>query len=275
MSAHADEPLRPLSPIRRTIRFYVGLFGMFCVGLTLLFAALEAVEFVKKVNDGEMKKSVEEYKEKIGQSVEKQSDALHNTRPRAMMNVYLDTLQQTDCNWLFRCHERTFGPDDYYWARGIRMGLKPDPIVQSGPVLIPTGRTFRGSPHALMEMAGAVWVAGMPAVLMFLACTVLWLALVLYTLGKAGDLKVPGFIPFSLITISPFGITLLVACVQWVAEAALRVLSPLLGPVMGRAVSGAAYVAAYSSALAVVVGLRHAWKSPHEWREAAEVMRGR
>jgi hypothetical protein len=66
MSAHADEPQKPLSPLRRAIRFNTGLFGMFCVGLTLLFAVVEAMDFVKKVRDGEMTKSVEEYKEKIG-----------------------------------------------------------------------------------------------------------------------------------------------------------------------------------------------------------------
>ena len=42
---------------------------------------------------------------------------------------------------------------------------------------------------------------------------------------------------------------------------------------LGWAVALTAHVAAYSSALAVLVGVRHEWKTPHELREMSEVLR--
>ena len=98
---------------------------------------------------------------------------------------------------------------------------------------------------------------------MFLACTVIWLALLGLVLSSDSGSK--SMAPWMMLVGSPMFIPLLVWCVQWAAVAAMDRL--------GWAVALTAHVAAYSSALAVLVGVRHVWKTPHELRELTQVLR--
>ena len=239
-----------MSKLRLMLRRFAATFTIFCLALYLCFVAADGWEFWQKAQKHELQASVADYQQQMQEQVRHQSEALKNVDAINLGRVYLNTLNDTDCSWLFVCHPRVFGPDDWFTVRGIPIAHKIDPPFSG--MMIPSGRTVRGTPHALRVTAVAIAQAGAWAVLMFLACTVIWLALVFLVL--ASDTGSNSYAPWMMLMGSPLFIPLLVWCVQWVAVAAMDRL--------GWAVALAAHVAAYSSALAVLVGARHVWRTP-------------
>ena len=260
MSPHS-QATKAVSKARLLVKRFMATFSILCLVMYLGFVAVDSWEFWRKARQNELQGSAAEYQAQMQEAVGRQSAEVKKVDAIRLGWVYTDTLNQTDCSWLFVCQARVFGPGDRGMYRGNHIAPKTEPLF-SGP-MIPTGRTMRGTPHALRMMAGAIVQAGGWAVTMFLACTVIWLALLGLVLSSDSGSK--SMAPWMMLVGSPMFIPLLVWCVQWAAVAAMDRL--------GWAVALTAHVAAYSSALAVLVGVRHVWKTPHELRELTQVLR--
>jgi hypothetical protein len=261
MSPHSQAN-KTMSRARLLVQRFTATFSILCVVIYLGFVAVDGWEFWHKARRNELQGSVAEYQQQMQEAVGRLSDDVKKVDAIRLGRVYTETLDKTDCTWLFVCHERVIEPNSWVTYKGYRMGMHlPEPPFTT--MVIPTGRTIRGTPHALGRMAAAIVRAGGWAIAMFLACTVIWIALFgLVVLSDTGSkTMLPSMMPMG----SPLFIPLLVWCVQWAAVAAMDRL--------GWAVALAAHVAAYSSALAVLVGIRHVWKTPHELRELTEVLR--
>jgi hypothetical protein len=260
MTPHS-QTTKVVSKVRMLVKRFMATFSILCVVIYLAFVAVDSWEFWHKARQHELQGSVAEYQKQMQEAVGRLSEDVKKVDAIRLGRVYLETLDRTDCTWLFACHERAIVPNQWLTYNKYRLGVHiPEPAFTS--MVIPTGRTIRGTPHALRMMATAIVQAGGWAVMMFLACTVIWGALFgLVLASQAGKTM----LPFMMLMASPMLIPLLAWCVQWAAVAAMDR--------MGWAVALAAHVAAYSSALAVLVGARHVWKTPHELRELTEVLR--
>ena len=226
-------------------------FRIACLVIYLVILVIEGCKFAGEVRRGEIQPSVAAYKDSMHAAVDRQAAELAKVKPFELLEVLYKTLEGTNCDWRFHCVERPDQSEDL-------------PIFQSGTFPIPTGHTICGTPHALKAMVGTIVDSGFWAVLMFAACTVIWVALWLWMMRT--NLAMHPLIPFPMIVCSPIAITLMVWCVQWVGQLVLTWIG-------WWPVTLAAYVAAWGGAVAVIVALPHAWKTPHELHEAVEGLR--
>jgi hypothetical protein len=233
--------------------------------LYLIFLAADANEYRKAVARGEVHASVAAYAASMQAAVDRQLKALSRVDPWTLASNYSDTLGRTQCNWLFYCKAIDYGGSTNLDRAVNQLTAPVEPIFVPGSGFpIPTAHTVRGTPYALLVTAGAIAHSGGWAIAMFLSRTVIWIALwFLVITSKEGSLS---YVPYLMVVGAPFWISILVKCVQWVAEAALS----RAGWVVGLA----AVVLAHSGALAVLVGIPHAMKSPREIREAAATLHG-
>jgi hypothetical protein len=107
-------------------------------------------------------------------------------------------------------------------------------------------------------MVMAIHAAGMWAMVMYLSCTLIWITLWLR--------KMPMML-YLLVLGGPLSVPLMVTLLQWVCEGFLK-----LG-IAGCAVAAGLMALLPSTALALMVGLHHAVKSPREFLEAVEHLR--
>jgi hypothetical protein len=256
-----SEAKKPGSKARLAIKRFLAMFSMLCLAIYLCFVAADGWEFWRKASQHELQGSIAEYQKQMQEAVRRQSAEVGSVDAIRLGRMYTSTLNDTDCSWMFVCHERVFGPNDWVTYSGIPIAHKVEPLFSG--MMIPTGRTIRGTPHAMKVMTGAIVHAGAWAVTMFLACTVIWLALLVLVLTSETGSRT--LVPWMMLMAAPMLVPLLVWCVQWVAVAAMDRL--------GWAVALGVHVAAYSSALALVVGVRHVWKTPHELQELTKVFR--
>jgi hypothetical protein len=256
---------KPPSRVFLQLRRFVSALSIIAVVLYLIFLIADAHEYHKKVVDGEVNASAEAYAESMRADVQRQLDALTKVDPWTLASKYSETLGKTNCNWFFFCTAIDFGGNNHLQRVANEMTTVPPPIfVPWSSFPIPTAHTIRGTPYALLVTAGAIAGAGGWAIAMYLSCAVLWGALMVLVLtSKEGSVS---YVPYLMLVGAPFWISVLVKCVQWVAEAALAR--------AGWAVGLVALVLAHSGALAVLVGIPHVLRSPREIREAAEVFHG-
>lgn len=135
----------------------------------------------------------------------------------------------------------------------------PAAFTRLGPIWLPTLHAIRGTPHALWQMVIAIHDAGIWAIAMYLSCTLIWITLWLRKLPMMLYLLVLG---------GPLSIPLIVTLMQWLCEGLLK-----LG-LAGCAVAAGLMALLPSTALALLVGLHHAVKSPRELVEAVEHLKG-
>jgi len=133
-----------------------------------------------------------------------------------------------------------------------------DHFTRMGPIMVPKWDTIRGTPYALLQMAAAVFKAGPRATAMFLSCTIIF---AVFWLRMANSGKAGYFIYMTAI-FSPLCISLMVMCVQWVAEEALRTVGWALGLLT--------FVATQAAALSLLIGVWHVAKTPRELVEELE-----
>ena len=257
----SNPPRRPHLQVRR----FVSALSIIAAVLYIFFLVGEGYEYRKKVAAGEVKASAEAYADSMRAAVQRQLNALSKVDPWTLASKYSETLGKTNCNWLFYCTAIDYGGNDGLQRAVNQMTAVPPPIFVPGSSFpIPTAHTIRGTPHALLVTAGVIAGSGGWAVSMYLSCTILWGALMfLAVTSKEGSMS---YVPYLMLVGAPFWISILVKCVQWVAEAALAR--------AGWAVGLVALVLAHSGALAVLVGIPHVLRSPREIREAAEVFHG-
>jgi hypothetical protein len=244
-------------------RKFLYVLSIIAAVLYVMFLLLDANQYRKEVKSGEVSASATAYTDAMQASVQRQLADLSNVDASALLDAYTGTLATEDCNWVFVCHPKPGNPT--YWITDARgMLVQAEPVFQPGGGFpVPTGHTFRGTPHALWRAMAKIIHAGGWAIAMFLSCTVLWAALLLRVFAsKQGAMS---YLPYLLIVAAPFWISFMVMGVQWVGEVALAR--------AGWAVGLAAIVVAHSGALAVLVGIPHVLKSPREIREAAEGIR--
>lgn len=135
----------------------------------------------------------------------------------------------------------------------------PEIFTKLGPIRLPTLHTIRGTPHAFHQMVIAIHDKGFWAMTMYLSCTLIWITLWLR--------KMPLML-YILILGGPLSIPLMVTLMQWLCEGLLK-----LG-LAGCAVAAGLMALLPSTALALLVGLHHAVKSPRELFEAVEHLKG-
>lgn len=128
-----------------------------------------------------------------------------------------------------------------------------------GPIPIPKWDTIRGTPYALLQMAVAIRKQGARAVAMYISCTVIFIALWLWAASKA---KEGGYWIYATAVFAPLTISLMVWCVQLIAEGALKTFGWALGML--------AIIVAHATAIALLVGVRHIVKTPWELAEQLE-----
>ena len=139
----------------------------------------------------------------------------------------------------------------------------PGPLFMGNwPFVLPTWRAIRGTPYALIVTAGDIRRDGFWAIGMFLSCTLIWAMLLL----RAARSETP-IVVYPMIIAAPLFIPLMVVCLQWVCEGALD-----LG-LAGCLVAAGLLALAPSTALALVVGLRHLYKVPGEAVEGIEKLK--
>jgi hypothetical protein len=136
----------------------------------------------------------------------------------------------------------------------------PQAVIHLGFVPIPTFHTIFGLPRALNFAVGEIKSAGGWAVVMFLACGLLYLLL---TFAAARD-AAPLF-AFVMIMVAPIVITYMVQFVQYVAGGLFYGVSWVLGECV--------LLLAYAGGLGLLLALPHIYKAPREVIEAVEVIR--
>jgi hypothetical protein len=249
------------------VSFFMGVgstFRIACLVIYLGILVFEGVKFADEVWNGEIQPSVAAYKESMRAEVAGQAAELEKVKPFTLLDVMYTTLEGTKCDWLFHCVEIQVQTVMWHGA-AIPKAQDVQPILVPGDSFpIPTAHTIRGTPHALKAMVVSIGKAGFWAVLMFAACTVLWVALWVWMMRT--DHVIHPYLPYLMIVCTPLAITVMVWCVQWVGQLMLTWIG-------WWPVTLAAYVAAWSGAIAVIVGLPHAWKTPHELHEAVEGLR--
>jgi hypothetical protein len=134
--------------------------------------------------------------------------------------------------------------------------------IGSWPLVLPTWRSIRGTPFALIKTVGAIRFAGYWAIGMFLSCTLIWVMLLLR--AARGETPV---IVYPMTIGAPVFVPLMVACLQWLCQGALRF---GLG---GGLIAAGLFSLAPSTALALAVGLHHLYKVPGEAIEGVEKLK--
>ena len=251
----------------RFVSLFMGVgstFRIACLVIYLVFLVGEGVKFAGEVRRGEIQPSVAAYKESMRAAVARQAAELEKVKPFILLDVMYTTLEGTKCDWRFHCVE--IPVQWIMWNGQLIQKAQPAPaiLVPGDAFPIPTAHTICGMPHALKAMVVSIGKAGFWAVLMFAACTALWIALWVWMMRS--NHVIHPYLPYLMIVCTPLAITVMVWCVQWVGQLVLTWIG-------WWPVTLAAYVAAWSGAIAVIVALPHAWKTPHELHEAVEGLR--
>lgn len=250
--------------MRRLRRFW----APFSIILTVLYVWYFACEVYEHYHpeDSHKVEVRESLLDSMQASMMRQQAELKAVDPMALFNVFTTTLEETNCNWIFQCEQKVTELRTFKFL-GFTRELPPaEPEVQlmyhvSGPIYVPTATTIKGGPHALVRMMGAIWDTGSWAVVMFLSCTVIYVALLL----AASQGENNGLLVYCMLIGSLIGISLMVAGMQWVGELVLTKAGSVLGMV--------AALLAPSGALALLVGIPHVMKAPGEVKEAVEVIK--
>ncbi|MEO8754337.1 MAG: hypothetical protein ABI624_16835 [Casimicrobiaceae bacterium] len=259
---------KPGAVLRRTWLIFLIIAGvLYCATW-----AWELHEYFSTEGDAKIEENRKRYGsfvESMRAGVQHRLDQLKAVDADALVNVYFRTMQTTDCDWLFQCtplyHQERLG---YTGPRTPVAAADSQLFYHPGWILyVPTSRTVRGTPHALVETATAIRRSGGWAVAMFASCTAIWGVLVLAAIKSRSENEGPGkpLVVYLMVLAAPFAIALMVSAVQWVAERALE----KVGGGMGLLVE----VLAHSTALALIVGIPHILRSPRELREAAETLK--
>src|ERR1700674_5881494 len=109
-----------ISRTRVLMKRVMAAFSLFSVVIYLGLFLKDTVEFWHQAKTQEIKTSLAEYQQRMQEEVATQSDEIKRVDAIRLGRVYSDSLQETDCNWIFVCHPRVYGPNDYNYYRGLR-----------------------------------------------------------------------------------------------------------------------------------------------------------
>src|SRR5882724_4822472 len=127
MSPHS-QATKAVSKARLLVKRFMATFSILCVVMYLGFVAVDSWEFWHKARQNELQGSVAEYQEQMQEAVGRQSAEVKKVDAIRLGWVYTDTLNQTDCNWLFVCQARVFGPGDRGMYRGNHIAPETEPL---------------------------------------------------------------------------------------------------------------------------------------------------
>jgi hypothetical protein len=241
--------------------------------LYLLFFVIEGIHWLHERHE---RTDPPAFAKSMSDTVQRQINEVRSVNTHLLANTLTTDLTTFDCNWHFGCSPRPestvreriiVDPDcpncRIHFTRTETAVNPPDLVTKIGGAPIPTWHTFFGAPHALRVTAVKIAAAGPWAVITFLTCTVIYFSLALLSGSKTE--KVPPLIVLIVITVAPFGITVLANLFQWAATKAFDAVSWALGLLV--------WVIGYSAAISLAVAVPHVLKAPREVIEATELIR--
>ncbi|MEO6807230.1 MAG: hypothetical protein ABI286_11550 [Edaphobacter sp.] len=266
MSTHGGEQ-RPGAAGQVWLRRLVAPFSIIATILYVGIYAGEAYEYfhADKKATSETRESGD-FRSAMQAKVKRQQDELKNVDSSILIRVYTETLENTNCTWLFQCAPVPRPRFTDWREAAARMSTTPTKadsqlLYHPGWILyIPTARTIKGTPHALREAMKQIWDTGGWAIAMFLSCTVIWAAIVWLTAAKGES----ALMVYCMVLGALPAISIMVSVVQLASEQLLKA---------GSWLAVVPIVAVHSGALTLLVGLPHIFKAPREVGEAAEVFR--
>jgi hypothetical protein len=199
--------------------------------------------------------------------VDNQLRQLNSVDPIRLGGVFEQSLRNYNCSWFFSC-----SPIEQQYqtlnigALAARMPVAAGQLrlaYRFGPIFIPTWHTVSGTPRAIRDMSVQIAHSGYWAIAMFLACSVFWLVLLVRCVR--GDQLLAAWCG---LMVAPFAISCCVYLVQHLCLSLLHLFG-VVGGFMALLVTAMVH----GTAMALIVGFNHLFKSPQEFAEGVHKLK--